>query len=99
MTRWPPAALLWSWVGLVALLGLTVTLAYQPLGAFNTAAALVIATIKVLIIAAIFMELRDARSLTIAFATAGLFWLFILMWFGSADFISRPEFPPTGPTN
>jgi cytochrome c oxidase subunit 4 len=98
MRRRPPAALLWSWVGLMALLGLTVAAAYQPLGSFNTAAALAIATIKVLIIAAIFMELRAARSLTIAFAAAGLFWLFILMWLGSADFISRPEFPPTGPT-
>lgn len=98
MTRWPPAALVWSWAGLMALLGLTVTLAYQPLGAFNTVAALTIATIKVLIIAAIFMELREARSLVIAFAAAGLFWLFILMWLGSADFISRPEFPPREPT-
>ena len=36
------------------------TLAYQPLGAFNGPIALSIATLKALIVAAIFMELRDA---------------------------------------
>ena len=35
-----------SWLGLLALLALTVTLAYLPLGAFNTAAALGIGAIK-----------------------------------------------------
>jgi hypothetical protein len=35
--RWrPPLALLGTWAALLVLLGLTVTLAYQPLGAFNT---------------------------------------------------------------
>jgi hypothetical protein len=37
---------------LLGLLGLTVTAAYQPLGAFNTALALTIASAKGLIVAA-----------------------------------------------
>jgi hypothetical protein len=42
-------------------------LAYQRLGAFNTPIALAIATTKALLVAAIFMELRESRSLIIAF--------------------------------
>jgi cytochrome c oxidase subunit IV len=90
----PPSALLLSWAGLLALLALTVVLAYQPLGRLNTVVALAIASLKVLIIAAIFMELREQRPLVFAFAAAGLFWLAILLWLGSIDFFSRPEFPP-----
>jgi cytochrome c oxidase subunit IV len=53
MKSWqPPRELLWSWLGLLGLLGLTVTAAYQPLGAFNTALALTIASAKGLIVAA-----------------------------------------------
>ena len=65
-------ALALSWVALIALLGLTVTLAYQPLGMFNGPIALSIATVKALIVAAIFMELRERRPLTLAFAGAGV---------------------------
>ncbi len=91
----PPTALLLSWAGLLALLALTVVLAYQPLGRLNTVVALAIASLKVLIIAAIFMELREQRPLVFAFAAAGLFWLAILLWLGSIDFFTRPEFPPS----
>ena len=41
MTKWhPPRALLLAWIGLLALLGLTVAGAYQPFGAYNTVLAL-----------------------------------------------------------
>jgi cytochrome c oxidase subunit 4 len=92
--RWrPPLALLGTWAALLALLGLTVTLAYQPLGAFNTPAALAIAGVKALLVAAVFMELRERGPLVIAFAAAGFFWLAILFWLGGADFLTRPGFP------
>jgi cytochrome c oxidase subunit IV len=95
--RHPPSILVWALLGLLALLGLTVALAYQRLGAFNTPIALAIATTKALLVAAIFMELRERRSLVIAFAGAGFFWLAILMWLAAADFTTRPEFPPQPP--
>jgi cytochrome c oxidase subunit 4 len=94
MRRRPPAVLVGSWAGLLVLLALTVTLAYQPLGSLNAGVALAIAAVKVLIIAAIFMELRERRPLVVAFAAAGLLWLFIMFWLGSTDFLTRPEFPP-----
>jgi cytochrome c oxidase subunit 4 len=91
----PPRALLLSWLALLVLLGLTVTLAYRPLGAFNGPIALTIATLKALIVAAIFMELRDRRPLMLAFASAGVCWLAILLWLSSTDFTRRANFPPT----
>jgi cytochrome c oxidase subunit 4 len=78
---------------LLLLLGLTVTLAYQPMGSLNTPVALVIAAGKALLVVAVFMELREGRPLLTAFAAAGFFWLAILLWLGGADFLTRPPFP------
>jgi cytochrome c oxidase subunit 4 len=90
MTDWrPPFSLVASWLGLLALLALTVTLAYVPLGAFNVVVALGIGATKAAMIAAIFMELRHRGARTMVFATAGLFWLAILLWLGSMDFLTR----------
>ena len=98
MKRWhPPSALLWALLALLALLGLTIALAYQSLGPLNTPIALAIATTKALVVAAIFMELRERRPLTIAFAAAGFFWLAILLWLAATDFLTRPDFPSRSP--
>jgi cytochrome c oxidase subunit 4 len=93
MSLFPPRILVISWAALLVLLGTTVFLAYQPLGSFNLFIALLIATSKALIVAAVFMELRERNGLTIAFAAAGFFWLGILIWLSGADFITRAEFP------
>jgi cytochrome c oxidase subunit 4 len=90
MTAWrPPLPLVGAWLALLALLALTVTLAYAPLGALNAVVALAIGTIKAAIVAAIFMELRHRGFRTLIFACAGLFWLGILLWLGSMDFLTR----------
>jgi cytochrome c oxidase subunit 4 len=94
MRHSPPLAFVLSWLALLALLGLTVFMAYRPLGTFNFPIALTIAAAKALIVAAVFMELRDRRGLTIAFAAAGVFWLSILLWLAGSDYFTRPEFPP-----
>ena len=57
MSLFPPRAVALSWLALLALLGATVFLSYHPLGDFNTIIALLIATSKALIVAAVFMEL------------------------------------------
>jgi cytochrome c oxidase subunit 4 len=90
----PARILVLSWLGLLCLLALTTGAAYLPLGATNTVVALVIATIKGALIAAIFMELREGRRLTLAFAGAGFFWLGIMLWLAMADYVTRPNFPP-----
>ena len=94
----PPRALVWSVLALLALqalLGLTVFLAYRPLGSLNTSFALTIASTKALIVATVFMELLRQSPLVIAFAGAGLFWLGILLWLSSMDFLTRPALVPT----
>ena len=92
-TSWhPPRALVLSWLGLMALLAITVTLAYLPLGSANTVIALSVATLKALLIAAVFMELRERGGIMIAFAGAGFFWLAILLWLAFADYVTRPDF-------
>jgi cytochrome c oxidase subunit IV len=94
MNAFPPRALLIAWAALLALLGMTVVLAYQPLASLNLPVALVIATAKAAVVAAVFMELRARSGVTITFAAAGFFWLGILIWLAGTDFVSRPEFPP-----
>ncbi len=39
--------------------------------------------------AAVFMELRHRGLRTFLFASAGLFWLSILLWLGMMDFLTR----------
>jgi cytochrome c oxidase subunit IV len=94
MTWHPPRLLVLVWLALLALLGLTVLLAYQPLGEFNYPVALTIAVTKALLIAIIFMELREQRGLIIAFAGAGVFWLGLLIWLAGTDYMTRADFPP-----
>lgn len=94
MRHAPPLALVLSWLALLTLLGLTVLIAYQPLGEFNFPVALGIASVKALIVAAVFMELRDRRGLVLAFAVAGVFWLSILLWLAGSDYFTRAAFPP-----
>lgn len=87
---WRPSAdLVLCWLGLLALLGLTVVLSYQPLASFNFPVAITIATIKAGLVAAIFMELRHRSGVIRAFAAAGFFWLAILLWLGLMDFLTR----------
>jgi caa(3)-type oxidase subunit IV len=92
--RPPPHALLLSWLSLLALFGLTVFAAYQPLGVFNNGIVLAIAFAKVLIVAAIFMELGGGSGLTLAVAGAGFFWVAIMLWLALADYVTRCNVPP-----
>jgi cytochrome c oxidase subunit IV len=95
-TRRPPRILVVSWIGLLALLALTVSAAYLPLGTANTVVAMTIATAKATIVATFFMELRERHPLTIPFAGAGFFWLAIMLWLALADYLTRPNFPSAG---
>jgi len=71
-----------------------VLVAYQPLGIFNTVVALGIATVKALLIGAVFMELRERNGLMLAFAGAGFFWLAVMLWLAFSDYSTRPNLPP-----
>jgi cytochrome c oxidase subunit IV len=71
LMRWhPPLPLLGAWLALLLLLTLIVTLAYVPLGHFNSSIALIIAATKAAIVGAVFMELRQRGPRTFIFAGA-----------------------------
>lgn len=63
---------------LLALLLLTVGIAYANLGVFNTPVALLVSSVKALLILLYFMKIRRDGPLAMLFAAAGLFWLAIL---------------------
>lgn len=78
------------WAALLMLLVLTWTLAYVPLGAANLVVSLAIATIKVALVAVLFMELIHDSALIRIVAITGLFWLAVLFLLTFADVVTRP---------
>lgn len=86
-----------GWLALLALLGLSIGLAYLPLGAVNGFLPLGIAVVQALILMTVFMKLSRGPSLKWVFAAAGFFWLMILLGISSADYITRAGFPSQVP--
>ena len=83
------------WVGLVALLGLTLTLAYLPLGKFNVVAAIGIALAKALLVVLFFMHLKRPDPLLRLAGMASLLWLFFMFSLTLTDILARqPETQP-----
>jgi len=74
----------------MALLVLTISVAYIDLGPYNVIIALVIAAIKASLVAYFFMHIRTSSRLTWTVAIGGFFWLFILFSLTFSDFLSRP---------
>jgi len=77
------------WVALLILTGVTVGVAYLNLGAFSIVAALVIATIKSLLVALFFMEVRYSHAITKIVIVAGILWLLIMLLLSLTDYASR----------
>lgn len=77
-------------LALMALLALTIGVAYIDLGTYNIVIALIIATIKASLVAYFFMHIRTSSRLTWTVALGGFFWLFILFSLTFSDFLSRP---------
>jgi cytochrome c oxidase subunit IV len=79
------------WAALMLLLLLTWVVASFDLGPANTALALFIAGIKMLLVMLIFMQVRwHSRSVWI-FAAAGFFWFLILVTLTLSDYLTRHE--------
>lgn len=90
----PPRPVVFAWVGLVALLCLTLGMAFVSLGKGNIAVALSIGAAKALIVVFVFMELARGHPLKLIFAGAGLFWVSILFGLTFTDYATRTGFPP-----
>lgn len=80
-----------TWAALMALLLLSAGSALLPLGWVNTALGLVIALVKAVLVALIFMRLRSAHSLLHITSLIGLGALTLLFLLSSADYFTRPE--------
>ncbi len=93
MTRAQAREVLWAplgiWAVLMALLVLTLVYAYLPGLPLKTEAALTIGAAKALLIAAFFMQLRNAAALVRLAAGTGLAWLSLLYLFTFADYLTR----------
>ena len=78
------------WLTLLVLTGVTAGVAFIDLGPFNTVVALVIATIKALLVVLIFMHVKYASDrLTKVVLISALFWLFLLLGLSLADYTTR----------
>ena len=78
------------WLALLVLTGVTAGVAFIDLGPFNTIVALVIATIKALLVVLIFMHVKYASDrLTKVVLISALFWLFLLLGLSLADYTTR----------
>ena len=77
------------YLALLALLALTVTAAYLPLGSLGVVIALTIAVVKALLVMLYFMHLRYSNRLIWLFAGAGFVWLAILLFYSISDYLSR----------
>jgi cytochrome c oxidase subunit 4 len=83
---WPEIGV---WVALLVLLTATLVSAYLPLGLANGPINYAIALVKALLVAVLFMRLREAKPLVRLAAVVGLFWLgsYFLLTFG--DYLTR----------
>jgi caa(3)-type oxidase subunit IV len=78
-----------TWLALMALLAATCALAYLPLGTFNLPVSLAIAALKCVLVAAIFMRLKEHRVLNRLAAFVGPVWIFIMFLLVGADYFTR----------
>jgi cytochrome c oxidase subunit 4 len=79
------------WAALICLTVATAAVSYLELGPFNIVLALVIATMKMLLVALFFMGVKYiSEKMTVVVIVAGLFWLFILLALSMTDYVSRP---------
>jgi cytochrome c oxidase subunit 4 len=79
----------WVWLVLLALTATTTLVAHIDLGPLSVVVALVIAVVKMLLVALFFMHVRYSTKLTRLVVVGGLLWLMILIALTLADIVSR----------
>ena len=85
------------WAALMVLMMLTAALSRVPMGAFNTPIALVIATIKALLVLLFFMHVKyESYKITWVAVIGGFFWLFLMLGLTMTDYLSRGLSSMTG---
>jgi cytochrome c oxidase subunit 4 len=77
------------WAALLCLTVITAAVAFVDLGALNTVLALVIASVKALLVVLFFMHVKYSSKLTKLTVVAGIFTFLTLISMTLADYISR----------
>jgi cytochrome c oxidase subunit 4 len=80
---------LFTYLALMAVLGLTLGGAYLPLHSLNLPLALFFAATKTVLVGTFFMELRKGDNLLRVVAFVGLVWLGLLLMLALTDYFSR----------
>ena len=81
---------------LLVLTAATTLVATIDLGAFNVVMALLIAVVKMMLVALFFMHLRQSTILTKVVVGGGMLWLGILLVLSFSDFATRGWLPVPG---
>ncbi|OSI24829.1 cytochrome C oxidase subunit IV family protein [Bradyrhizobium canariense] len=77
------------WLALLALLLLSMFLAYIPMGPVTVASGIIVAVIKSSLVVVFFMELIQARALVRLAAVSGLIFLAAMFLLTFADVLTR----------
>jgi len=78
------------YAALIVLAAATTAIAYVNLGRFSTIAALMVATVKTVLVVLYFMHVRFSSGTVRLFAGAGFFFLLILLALTMGDVVTRP---------
>lgn len=100
-TKIGPSAYLWTLLGLLALAGLSLGLSYLSLGSWETPVAMVIATLKTLLVLMVFMHLVEQGVSNKLVVVAAMAFVILLITLLGLDVVTRlhpPALPPaSGP--
>jgi cytochrome c oxidase subunit IV len=77
------------WLALIALLALTLVLAFTPMGGLNVFANLAVAFIMAILSVLFLMGLRGDSALVKLVAVSSLFWLLIMFSLTFTDYFTR----------
>jgi cytochrome c oxidase subunit 4 len=78
------------WIALLCLTVITAAVSFVDLGPLNTIVALVIATLKAVLVVLFFMHVKyTSEKLTKTVIVAAIFWLLLLLALSMADYTTR----------
>ncbi len=74
---------------MIVLFGVTLGVAYLPLGGAHLAAHLAIAAVMIALLVTFLMDMRNATAIVRLIGSAGLFWLILMFSLTFNDYLSR----------
>lgn len=84
-----PLSIITTYLGLLLLLGGTITVTFFELGFWNPVLNLSIASLQAALVIAFFMRLRWSTPLDRVVAATGFFFVLIMVTFTLSDFLTR----------